>query len=108
MKPSCRKGLRRIRMQSSWPLSSSGTTAWPTPSTTRDAVIVDCGVNAFNGDGLYLINWAGHLFIRRLQLAGQDQLELIADNPTHNPRTVSMVDVEVRGRVLVGFAIRKF
>ncbi|MBB4817778.1 phage repressor protein C with HTH and peptisase S24 domain [Pseudomonas alcaligenes] len=74
----------------------------------RDAVIVDCGVSTFNGDGLYLINWAGHLFIRRLQLAGQDQLELIADNPTHNPRTVPMADVEVRGRVLVGFAIRKF
>lgn len=73
----------------------------------RDAVIVDCGVSAFNGDGIYLINWAGHLFIRRLQLAGQDQLELIADNPSHKPRTVPMADVEVRGRVLVGLAIHR-
>jgi len=68
----------------------------------RDAIIVDYSVNTFNGDGIYLINWAGHLFIRRLQLAGQEQLELIADNPTHNPRTVPMADVEVRGRVLAG------
>ncbi|MGF6695247.1 phage repressor protein C with HTH and peptisase S24 domain/DNA-binding Xre family transcriptional regulator [Metapseudomonas resinovorans] len=73
----------------------------------RDPVIVDCGVNEFVGDGVYLITWAGHLFIRRLQLAGNDQVEMVADNPVHKGRVASMGDVVIHASALLAWSARK-
>ncbi|WP_350446616.1 S24 family peptidase [Pseudomonas solani] len=72
-----------------------------------DAVIVDCGVEAFTDDGVYLVSWAEHTFIRRLQLAGKGKVELIADNSKHKARVVGAGDVVVHGRVLIGLGMQK-
>lgn len=72
-----------------------------------DAVIVDCGVKAFTDDGVYLVSWAEHTFIRRLQLAGKGKVELIADNSKHKARVVGAGDVVVHGRVLIGLGMQK-
>lgn len=91
----------RLAIVMQWDDGMSGTL------NARDVAIVDYGIRAFNGDGIYMFTWAGHLFIRRLQLASHDQIELLADNPTHKPRTVSMADVGIYGRVLLGLGIQK-
>lgn len=73
----------------------------------RDAVIVDCGVNTFNGDGIYLVSWAGHLFIRRLQVASDEHIELIADNEKHKTRIVLKRDLVVYAKALIGLVMQK-
>jgi phage repressor protein C with HTH and peptisase S24 domain len=71
-----------------------------------DAVIVDCGVKAFIGDGIYLVSWANHTFMRRLLLAGSEQLELIPDNTKHKPRLVPQEDVTVHAKALVNMRMQ--
>lgn len=73
----------------------------------KDPVIVDRGVNEYIGDGVYVITWAGHLFIKRLELAGENQLELISDNPNHKDRIVSMDEVTIHAKVLLVWNARK-
>lgn len=71
-----------------------------------DAVIVDCGVKAFIGDGIYLVSWANHTFMRRLLLAGSEQLELIPDNTKHKQRLVPQGDVTVHAKALVNMRMQ--
>ncbi|MFC0708339.1 S24 family peptidase [Azorhizophilus paspali] len=73
----------------------------------KDPVIVDRGINEYVGDGVYVITWAGHLFIKRLELAGENQLELISDNPNHKDRIVPMADVTIHAKVLLVWNARK-
>lgn len=73
----------------------------------KDPVIVDRGVNEYVGDGVYVITWAGHLFIKRLQLAGENKLELISDNPNHKDRIVPMDEVTIHAKVLLVWNARK-
>lgn len=73
----------------------------------KDPVIVDRGVNEYVGDGVYVITWAGHLFIKRLELAGENQLELISDNSNHKDRIVSMDEVTIHAKVLLVWNARK-
>lgn len=73
----------------------------------KDPVIVDRGVNEYVGDGVYVITWAGHLFIKRLQLAGENELELISDNPNHKDRIVPMNEVTIHAKVLLVWNARK-
>ncbi|MCY1537235.1 transcriptional regulator, y4mF family [compost metagenome] len=73
----------------------------------KDLVLVDRSVTGFVGDGVYLITWAGHLFIKRLQLAGADQLELISDNPTHKGRVVPKDEVTVHAKALLVWNAKK-
>ncbi|WP_342242894.1 XRE family transcriptional regulator [Pseudomonas sp. OTU5201] len=73
----------------------------------RDPIIVDCGVTEFVGDGVYLFTWAGHLFIRSLQLAGNDQVEIVADNPVHKGRIASMGEVVIHASALLAWSARK-
>ncbi|SEJ28841.1 Phage repressor protein C, contains Cro/C1-type HTH and peptisase s24 domains [Azotobacter beijerinckii] len=73
----------------------------------KDPVIVDRGVNEYVGDGVYVITWAGHLFIKRLQLAGENQLELISDNPNHKDRIVPMDEVTIHAKVLLVWSAKK-
>lgn len=73
----------------------------------KDPVIVDRGVNEYVGDGVYVITWAGHLFIKRLQLAGENKLELISDNPNHKDRIVPMDEVTIHAKVILVWNARK-
>ncbi len=67
----------------------------------KDLVLIDRGINEYVGDGIYLIAWAGHLFLKRLQLAGTAQLELMSDSPAHTSRTVAMDDVKIHARAML-------
>lgn len=67
----------------------------------KDLVLIDHGVKQYAGDGVYLITWAGHVLIRRLQLAGTDKLELLADSPKHNGRVVPANRIAVHARALL-------
>ncbi|MNZ24593.1 transcriptional repressor DicA [compost metagenome] len=84
-----------LAMITGWGQSMEGTI------NDKDPVIVDRGVNEYVGDGVYVITWAGHLFIKRLQLAGENQLELISDNPNHKDRVVQMDEVIIHAKVLL-------
>lgn len=73
----------------------------------KDPIIVDRGVNEYVGDGVYVITWAGHLFIKRLELAGENKLELISDNPNHKDRIVLMDEVTIHAKVLLVWNAKK-
>ncbi|MNF17246.1 hypothetical protein D3C80_2206260 [compost metagenome] len=64
-------------------------------------MLIDRGANQYAGDGVYLVSWAEHLLIRRLQLAGKDKLELVADSSTHKDRVVAKGKVVVHAKALL-------
>lgn len=66
----------------------------------KDPVIVDRGVNEFNGDGVYVLTWDDHLYIKRLQKADADHFDLISDNPKQKDRVVHVDEVVIHARVL--------
>ncbi|MCY1521332.1 hypothetical protein D9M68_561420 [compost metagenome] len=73
----------------------------------KDLVLVDRGINEYVGDGIYLVTWAGHVFIKRLQLAGVDQLELTSDNATHKGRVVPKDQVTIHAKALLVWKAKK-
>ncbi|WP_161490978.1 XRE family transcriptional regulator [Pseudomonas sp. TCU-HL1] len=87
------------------PTNLSIITAWDQSMAStihdKDFVLIDRGINQYAGDGVYLIAWAGYLLIRRLQLAGTDKLELVADSPTHKSRVVPAGKIVVHARALL-------
>lgn len=47
-----------------------------------DIVIIDRAVNYYNGDGLYVLNYAGNLLVKRLQFnPATNSIMVISDNP---------------------------
>lgn len=82
-----------LEILSAWSSDMEGTIG------LHDQVIVDLGVKAFNGDGVYLITWLGQLYLRRIERVGNDQYELIPDNPKHTRRVVEATDVCIHARV---------
>ncbi|GLZ87514.1 hypothetical protein Pres01_35650 [Metapseudomonas resinovorans] len=103
--------LERLGIDYSSPANLSVITAWGQSMERiikdKDLVLVDRGINKYVGDGIYLITWAGHLFIKRLQLAGTNQLELVSDNPTHKTRIVAMYEVKIHAKAVLIFGVNK-
>lgn len=66
-----------------------------------DPVIIDKGITAFTGDGVYLFTWDDMLYIKRLQKDSPSTFDMISDNPKHKDRIVSMDDVIIHARVLL-------
>jgi transcriptional regulator with XRE-family HTH domain len=101
----CIRQLDGLGLKYSAPANLSIITAWDQSMEStihdKDLVLIDRGVDQYAGDGIYLIAWAGHLFIRRLQLAGTDKLELIADSPTHKDRVAQAGKVGVHAKALL-------
>ncbi|WP_044871334.1 S24 family peptidase [Pseudomonas sp. LFM046] len=99
--------LERLGIDYSSPANLSVITAWGQSMegtiNDKDLVLVDRGIREYVGDGIYLVSWAGHLFIRRLQLAAKDQVELIADNPAHKARVVPMSEILIHAKALLGW-----
>ncbi|MFC5698608.1 helix-turn-helix transcriptional regulator [Pseudomonas sp. GCM10022186] len=97
--------LERLGLGYTAPANLSIITAWGQSMrgtiSDKDLALIDRGINEYVGDGIYLITWAGHLFLKRLQLAGADQLELISDSPAHKTRTVAMDDVKIHARAVL-------
>lgn len=67
----------------------------------RDPLLVDVSVRDFSGDGIYMFSWEGHLYIKRLQWLGNEQITMLSDNPRHPPQTIKTEDTYIQARVLL-------
>ncbi|KAB0493998.1 S24 family peptidase [Pseudomonas vancouverensis] len=67
----------------------------------RDPLLVDVSVREFAGDGIYMFSWEGHLYIKRLQWLGDEQINMLSDNPRHPPLTIRAEDTYIQARVLL-------
>lgn len=67
----------------------------------RDPLLVDVSVREFAGDGIYMFSWEGHLYIKRLQWLGDEQITMLSDNPRHPPQTIRAEDTYIQARVLL-------
>jgi AcrR family transcriptional regulator len=67
----------------------------------RDPLLVDVSVREFSGDGIYMFSWEGHLYIKRLQWLGDEQITMLSDNPRHPPQTIRAEDTYIQARVLL-------
>ena len=67
----------------------------------RDPLLVDISIREFVGDGIYMFSWEGHLYIKRLQWIGDDQINMISDNTRHPPQTIRADDTYIQARVLL-------
>lgn len=67
----------------------------------RDPLLVDVSVREFAGDGIYMFSWEGHLYIKRLQWIGEEQIKMISDNDKHPPQTIRADDTYIQARVLL-------
>lgn len=67
----------------------------------RDPLLVDISIREFVGDGIYMFSWDGHLYIKRLQWLGDEQITMLSDNPRHPPQTIRAEDTYIQARVLL-------
>lgn len=67
----------------------------------RDPLLVDISIREFVGDGIYMFSWEGHLYIKRLQWLGDEQISMLSDNPRHPPQTIRAEDTYIQARVLL-------
>ncbi|MCF4997357.1 helix-turn-helix domain-containing protein [Pseudomonas syringae] len=67
----------------------------------RDPLLVDISIREFVGDGIYMFSWEGHLYIKRLQWVGDEQINMLSDNPRHPPQTIRAEDTFIQARVLL-------
>jgi transcriptional regulator with XRE-family HTH domain len=67
----------------------------------RDPLLVDISIREFVGDGIYMFSWEGHLYIKRLQWIGDDQIKMISDNTRHPPQTIRADETFIQARVLL-------
>lgn len=68
-----------------------------------DMIFVDIGVTCFDGDGVYVFTYKSHLYVKRLQMAG-DQLIVISDNSTYREWAINEENFEylhIQGKVKV-------
>lgn len=71
--------------------------------TSGDMIFVDIGVTYFDGDGVYVFTYNGHLYVKRLQMAG-DRLIVISDNTTYKEWGITEHNFEqlyIQGKVKV-------
>lgn len=73
----------------------------------KDPVMVDRGVNEFIGEGLYVLTWHKHLFIKRVQLLDAEHFNLISDNDRYPNQTAKFEDVIFHAKVLLIWNARK-
>ena len=67
----------------------------------RDPLLVDVSIREFTGDGIYMFSWEGHLYIKRLQWLGDEQINMLSDNPRHPPQTIRAEETYIQARVLL-------
>lgn len=96
--------LGRLGLEITSPSNLSIITGWgqsmaPTIQD-KDPVVVDRGVTSYQDDGIYVITWDNHLFIKRLHKAAGGKLKIISDCRPHDSDTVDPEDIYVHGKVL--------
>lgn len=97
--------LEKLGLEYTSPANLSIITGWgesmaPTIKS-KDPVIVDRGVNEYVDDGIYVLTWDGHLFIKRVHKARGGMLKIISDCRPNDPETVSPDDVIIHAKVLL-------
>lgn len=68
-----------------------------------DLIFVDVGVNHFDGDGIYVFDFSGDLFVKRLQKI-KTQLHVLSDNPLYREWQITDAEMDllhVCGKVLL-------
>lgn len=68
-----------------------------------DLIFVDVGVNHFDGDGIYVFDFSGDLFVKRLQKI-KTQLHVLSDNPLYREWQITDAEIDmlhVCGKVLL-------
>lgn len=73
----------------------------------RDPVIVDRGVNDYQGEGVYVLTWHGDLLIKRLQRRDGDHVWLISDNKNYERQSARIEDVTIHAKVLLVWNAKK-
>lgn len=73
----------------------------------KDPVIVDRGVNGYEGEGVYVLSWHGDLLIKRLQRKDEDHVWLISDNRNYEKQPARMDDLTIHAKVLLVWNARK-
>lgn len=103
--------LERLGLEYTSPANLSIITGWGQSMegtiNDKDPVIVDRGVTEFAGDGVYVLTWAGDLYIKRLQKADAERFDMISDNEKHKDRTVPVEDVTIHAKVLLVWNAKK-
>ncbi|WP_336658173.1 helix-turn-helix transcriptional regulator [Leclercia adecarboxylata] len=68
-----------------------------------DLIFVDVGVNHFDGDGIYVFDFSGDIFVKRLQKI-KTQLHVLSDNPLYREWQITDAEMDmlhVCGKVLL-------
>ncbi|NBB68045.1 phage repressor [Mannheimia haemolytica] len=68
-----------------------------------DMIFVDINITTFDGDGVYVFIYKNHLYVKRLQMAG-DALIVISDNSTYKEWRITEENFEqlyIHGKVKV-------
>lgn len=68
-----------------------------------DMIFVDINITTFDGDGVYVFTYKNHLYVKRLQMAG-DALIVISDNSTYKEWRITEENFEqlyIQGKVKV-------
>ncbi|GAB1653661.1 helix-turn-helix transcriptional regulator [Mannheimia haemolytica] len=68
-----------------------------------DMIFVDINITTFDGDGVYVFTYKNHLYVKRLQMAG-DALIVISDNSTYKEWRITEENFEqlcIHGKVKV-------
>lgn len=90
-----------LAMITGWGQSMEGTI------NDKDPLIVDKGINEFAGDGIYVLTWLDHLFIKRIQFLDAERFLLISDNAKHKDQEARIEDVTIHAKVLMIWNARK-
>lgn len=90
-----------LAMITGWGQSMEGTI------NDKDPVIVDRGVNDYQGEGVYVLTWHGDLLIKRLQRKDEDHVWLISDNKNYDKQSARIDDVTIHAKVLLVWNARK-
>ncbi|AJG13804.1 Cro/Cl family transcriptional regulator [Pseudomonas plecoglossicida] len=90
-----------LAMITGWGQSMEGTI------NDKDPVIVDRGVNDYQGEGVYVLTWHGDLLIKRLQRRDEDHVWLISDNRNYEKLSARIDDVTIHAKVLLVWNARK-
>lgn len=90
-----------LAMITGWGQSMEGTI------NDKDPLIVDKGVSEFAGDGIYVLTWLDHLYIKRVQIMDAERFWLISDNAKHKDQEARIEDVTIHAKVLMIWNARK-
>lgn len=73
----------------------------------KDPVIVDRGVNDYQGEGVYVLTWHGDLLIKRIQRKDEDHVWLISDNKNYEKQSARIDDVTIHAKVILVWNSKK-